>query len=183
MVTVSGWYEGEEGCSVNRGIIRGNGKRLLPKLDPTFSWKYWQKEPEAYSNILQLSLKRPTLSFSGGSYLEVPCRGALLDYVEMDWEDSSDAHPIGPFVPWILLPGQPEVVAVSAPLRRESDEGQLPTFEFASDGMDTLAPLKMGWKPMLKDIGNNASSWRSVALLYSQHHCIEQIERIHCPSC
>ncbi len=32
-------------------------------------------ESGSYSNILQLSSKRPTLSFSGGSYRGVPCRG------------------------------------------------------------------------------------------------------------
>ncbi len=41
----------------------------------------------------------------------------------------------------MLLPGQPEVVAASAPLCREGDEGELTTFEFASDGVDALVPL------------------------------------------
>ncbi len=54
-------------------------------------------EDVAYSSILQLSLKMPTISFGGGSALGVPFRGALLGRVEREGEKtSSDQYLKGP---------------------------------------------------------------------------------------
>ncbi len=50
-----------------------------------------------YFTALAEKADPPPLPSGDGSYLSVPCRGALLDHVE--WEGrkaSSDLHPVGP---------------------------------------------------------------------------------------
>ncbi len=56
---------------------------------PNFSNRFLKTDRRAcndgaYSSISQPSPKIPTLSFGGGSHLEVTCRGALLGGVERE---------------------------------------------------------------------------------------------------
>ncbi len=83
-------------CPVNGG----DRERLLSKLSSTLkilTEEAVTTEAGSLSKYFTNIPKMPTLPFGGGSYLGVPCKGALLCRVEREGgRISSDQYPKGP---------------------------------------------------------------------------------------
>ncbi len=85
MKTVNEWCAGGKGGSAQLGR---RGKTSVQTSSNIFLKALTEgavtTEDVAYSSILQLSFKMPTVSFGGGSPLGVPCMGAPLGLIERE---------------------------------------------------------------------------------------------------